>query len=317
MANIVLLNRCNLKCPYCFAQSYTGMEREDIDINSFMSLLDFCACEGKVGLIGGEPFLHKEINTFLDILRNDWRISLVTVFTNGIFMDKSFDLLTHPKFKLLVNLNSPKDISEKSFLRAVENIKSALSFMPKDKLDLGINVYEENQDFGDFLSVVRELRLKRVRISVVIPHDKSEGGISYFKRMKPTLLKLYKSLYELGVCPCYDCNAIPECVFTKEELSFLATLPFENDFEREIFLGKRSVCSPVIDLYPDQTATRCFGMSEPRIPIKDFKNIGDLGNFFFKEIDCRLVNNLSCENCESCYKFKTFSCYGGCLCYKK
>ncbi len=317
MANIALLNRCNLKCPYCFADSYTGMEREDIDTETFCALLDFCACEGKVGLIGGEPFLHKDINTFLQILSEDWRISLVTVFTNGIFIDKSFDLLKNPKFKLLVNLNSSKDIGGKNFSRIFENLKTALSFMPKDRVDLGINVYEQNQNFDDFLSVVSKLGVKRIRVSVVIPHDKSEGGISYFKRMKPTLLGLYKKLKDLGVCPCYDCNAIPECVYTPDELSFLSTLPFENAFERDIFLGKRSVCSPVIDLYPDKTATRCFGIDNLRVPIKDFKNIGDLGNFFFKEIDCRLVNKVSCEECKNCYKFKTFSCFGGCLCYKK
>ena len=157
MANIALLNRCNLKCPYCFADNYTGKEKEDIDIDTFRSLLDFCADEGRVGLIGGEPFLHKDINTFLEILAMDFRFSLVTIFTNGIFIDKSFELLKNPKFKLLINLNSSKDIGEKSFSRALENVKTALSFMPRDRVDLGINVYKENQDFDDFLSAVSVL----------------------------------------------------------------------------------------------------------------------------------------------------------------
>lgn len=317
MANIALLNRCNLKCPYCFADSYTGSQSEDITIDAFNALLDFCACEGRVGLIGGEPFLHKDISKLLEILIQDWRISLVTIFTNGIFIDKAMAPLSHPKMKLLVNVNSASDIGEGAFDKMRKNLREVTSFMSRDRLDLGINVYKENQDFEDFLSVVSELGVHRVRVSVVIPHDKSEGGIAYFKRMKPTLLGLYRRLKELGVCPCYDCNAIPECVFEPDELAFLATLPFENALERDIFLGRRSVCSPVIDLYPDLTATRCFGMDSLRAPISEFKTLGDLSNYFFKEIDCRVVNTPSSKDCESCYKFKTFGCYGGCLCYKK
>ena len=317
MANIALLNRCNLKCPYCFADSYTGEASADITIDTFKRLLDFCADEGRIGLIGGEPFLHKEIDKILEILIQDWRISLVTVFTNGIFLDKALPFFANPKLKLLVNVNSSADIGVGAFEKMKQNLKNALSIMSKDRIDLGINVYKENQDFEEFFGIARELGARRVRISVVIPQDKSEGGIPYFKRMKPTLLGLYARLKELDICPCYDCNAIPECIFEKNELDFLATLPFENQFEREIFLGKRSVCSPVIDLYPDLTATRCFGMCEPRVPIGDFKSTRDLGNFFFKEIDCRLVNTPSCEACEDCYKYKTFGCFGGCLCYKK
>lgn len=316
MANIALLNRCNLKCPYCFAQSYTGTQSEDITKQGFLKLLDFCAGDTKIGLIGGEPFLHKDINEFLEILKYDYRFSLVTVFTNGVFIDKSLPILSSPKFKLLINLNSSEDIGKGAFSRVKENIKSALSYMSRGQIDLGINVYKENQNFDDFLDIVSELGFKRIRVSVVIPQDRSEGGISYFKRMKPTLLGLYRRLFDLGVCPCYDCNAIPECVFDDGEKAFLSTLPFANEFERQIFLGKRSVCSPVIDLYPDMTATRCFGMDKLRVPIRDFANLNDLSSFFFKEIDCRVVNNPSCGECKDCYKFKTFSCYGGCLCYK-
>ena len=40
MANIALLNRCNLRCPYCFADSYVGSEGDDITIDTFIELLD-------------------------------------------------------------------------------------------------------------------------------------------------------------------------------------------------------------------------------------------------------------------------------------
>ena len=188
----------------------------------------------------------------------------------------------------------------------------------KYNVTLGINVYKENQDFTDFLYLIKKYKFDKIRVSVVIPTKKSEGGIDYFYKMKPTLFNLYKQLKELEVCPCYDCNAIPECVYTEEEKSFLKTLPFANDYERAIFMGERSVCSPVIDLYPDMSATRCFGCYDNlRVKIDDFKNITDLRNHFFMEIDSRLVHNYSRPECKDCYKYKTFACFGGCLCYKE
>lgn len=318
MANIALLNRCNLMCPYCFADSYTGKENEDITLDTFLSLLDFVSSEGNVGIIGGEPLLHNQINEFLDILSKDYRFYRVTIFTNGIFLDKVLTNLSNDKMELLINVNSSSDIGKSNFERMVKNIYNAIEIMGKDRVGLGINVYKEEQDFSELLSLAKELKCEKIRVSLVIPHNKHGGSIKYFKKMKKTLLSLYKNLLQLDISPCYDCNAVPKCVFDDEEMELLESLPFENQLEREIFLGNRSVCSPIVDLYPDKTATRCFGMYDSlRVNYEDFESLNDLKNYFFKEIDCRLVNVKSCDTCANCYKFKTFSCYGGCLCYKE
>jgi len=317
VANIALLNRCNLRCPYCFANNYTADERQDIDIAKFGELLDFCAPEREVGIIGGEPLLHPNFDTLAEILAYDMRFMRVTVFTNGIFINKHLDALLNRKFHLLINVNSKADTSSAAFESVDNNIDMLITAGMKENITLGINVYQKNQDFSDFLYLVKKYGFKKIRVSVVIPHDKSQGGISYFKSMKKTLFSLYESLKELDCCPCYDCNAIPECVYSAREKAFLRTLPFANEYERAIFMGERSVCSPVIDLYPDGTATRCFGCYDmDRVNISEFKSINDLKNYFFMKIDSRLVHKLSRQECEKCYKYKTFACFGGCLCYK-
>ena len=316
MANIALLNRCNLRCPYCFADNYIDDEKNDITRDVFERLLDFAAPDGEVGIIGGEPLLHKDFGAILKSALEDFRFRKITVFTNGVFADKYIDLLSCDRVLTLVNVNSQRDIGEKSFLRVYENVGALLK--SGADVDVGINVYEPNQDFSDVLKIVQDYGFKKIRLSVVIPKDKSMGGIPYFMKMKPTLFKLYRELKAMGVCPCYDCNAIPECVYTEEERAFLSSLPFASDFERQIFMGQRSVCSPVIDLYPDETATRCFGCyGMGRVKISDFDNIYDLKNYFFKEIDARLVHPYAWEKCRECYKYKTFACFGGCLCYKE
>lgn len=316
MANIALLNRCNLKCPYCFANDYTSDKGQDIDMTTFMEMLDFVAPDREVGIIGGEPLLHENIDTFLEILENDYRFGRVTLFTNGIYVDKHLDSLLKRKLIILINVNSREQIG-KLFDRVDSGIELLVNKGMRENITLGINVYEENQSFNDFLYLVKKYGFRKIRVSVVIPQKKVDSGINYFYKMKSTLLSLYRELKELGACPCYDCNAIPECVYTEEEKAFIQTLPFANDYERAIFMGERSVCSPVIDIYPDRSATRCFGCYDYKVKIDDFKSISDLRNHFFMEIDSRLVHNYSRKECGDCYKHKTFGCFGGCLCYKK
>ncbi len=316
MANIILTSRCNLSCEYCFAHELTESDARDIKMNDFMEILDFAGADGEIGLIGGEPLLHKQINDFLSILNGRYDVSRVLLFTNGIFLDKLDLRLLLPKTSVLVNVNSKDAIGKVAYEKMKNGIASLFACLPKSRVTLGVNIYRQNQNFDDLVSLIREFGVKRVRVSVVIPKDKSEGAFNYFSRMKKTLLSLAKTLGKLGVCPAYDCNAIPECVYTEKEKELLRSLPYENDFEKRIFMGEASVCAPIVDIYPDKSAARCFGMSEYKVKIDDFKNINDLKNHFFMALDTRLVHKSSKDECKDCYKNKVFGCFGGCLCYK-
>lgn len=318
MANIVLLGRCNLKCPYCFADGFTSSQSKDFDISNLKKTLDFIAPDAEVGLIGGEPLIYKNIDTVLDELYFDPRFFRVTLFTNGVFIDKHLESLVNPKLSILVNVNSSEDIGKDNLLKIDKNLQLLIEHGMKNNITLGINVYKENQFFDEFVDLNVKYGFKRVRLSVSIPNDKSEGAIAYFKRMKPTLFKLYEALKENGIAPCPDCNIIPECVYTDEEKAFIDTLPCFSEREKALLLGKASVCSPIIDIYPDLSATRCFGCYDDiKVSINDFKNINDLKNYFFMWIDSKRVHTPCREDCKDCYKFNTFSCYGACLCYKK
>ncbi|MBQ3040490.1 MAG: radical SAM protein [Clostridia bacterium] len=317
MANIALTNRCNLSCEYCFAHEYTSSKKNDISKESFMRALDFAKKDGEIGLIGGEPLLHKNINEFLSVLISEGEIRRVTLFTNGIYLDKIKKENIHPKIIFLINVNEANDIGEKQFDKMRENIRELLFYTDEERVTLGVNIYKENQNFSDILSLLREFSLKKVRLSVVIPKDKSEGAFNYFNRMKKTLLTFCAELKDMGISPCYDCNAIPECVYTENEKAFLSSLSYLNEHEKRVFTGKASVCAPIVDIYPDLTASRCFGMSDYKVKIEDFENISDLKNHFFYEIDTKLVHEPSKDECKGCYKQATFGCFGGCLCYKE
>ena len=77
MANIILTSRCNLSCEYCFAHELTESDTRDIKMDDFLEILDFAGADGEIGLIGGEPLLHKQINDFISILNGiQFRIRL-------------------------------------------------------------------------------------------------------------------------------------------------------------------------------------------------------------------------------------------------
>ena len=105
MANIMITDVCNLHCPYCFANEFVNHARNDIEVDNFKKALEFILTNPteRVGLIGGEPTTHPNFKELLKILVEDKRVTNVVLFTNGVFMEPYIEILTNPKFHILVN----------------------------------------------------------------------------------------------------------------------------------------------------------------------------------------------------------------------
>ena len=70
MPNIAILNYCNLKCPYCFADDMIHEKSKAITIDDLRKILEWVARtpENHVGLIGGEPTLHRDFFKIIELL---------------------------------------------------------------------------------------------------------------------------------------------------------------------------------------------------------------------------------------------------------
>ena len=103
MANIFLTRKCNLKCPYCFADEFVNKANEEISIENFKKAYNFIKTEKgeRLGLIGGEPTLHPHFDDFLDIILEDKDIERCIVYTNGLELDKHINKITNPKLHFL------------------------------------------------------------------------------------------------------------------------------------------------------------------------------------------------------------------------
>ena len=156
MANIVLTDVCNLKCPYCFAGEFVNHSKNEILMEYFLCAKEFIL-SGKnhaIGLIGGEPLLHSHFREILQNLIMDERVNEVIVYTNGIHCDKYINEFGNEKFRFLINCNAPSDIGEQQFGRLQENLELMIRerYM-KNRITLGINMYKADFEYEYILEL--------------------------------------------------------------------------------------------------------------------------------------------------------------------
>lgn len=322
MANIMLTYRCNLKCPYCFANEFVNHSKYDITMENFQTALEFLKTSDNthIGLIGGEPTLHENFRQILQILADDEGVSSVTIYTNGIQMDVCLDFLKNKKFNLLINCNSPRDIGEQQFERLQDNLDSIFQVEEAWKrVNLGINLYQNDLDYSYIIELLKRCNLHRVRMSVTVPNmdeDKKADSLEYLKSRKDSILKFITDCAEQDIAPYYDCNIIPKCIWTEEQMLTLKAIIEKFRLKHTNLLGDHSFCRPVIDVLPNLNAVRCFGTSDfTKAAIRDFRCLADLQNYYVNLVDCHMTSCMHNDECRNCYERKVLLCTAGCMAF--
>ena len=337
MANIMLTDICNLRCPYCFANEFVNKSANEISIENFKRALDFIATEpnAKLGLIGGEPTIHTQFAELLKIVISDPRYKDVVLFTNGVKFEEFANELSHPKFHILLNCNSPKDIGQKAFDKMVANLDLMVNkYYMHDRVTLGINIYKPDFDFDYILELLKKYNFQRVRMSITVPNTSEKRDFNvkdYFSSIKPRFKEFIYAMLSNDIMPTYDCNKMPTCVLTEKEMMEFNELITKRQRDREMrrlpplpmphvssAINTDVVnCAPVVDIRQDLTAVRCFGLSDcTKVKISDFKSLPDLRNYYMNEIDHYAFKFGIDNECENCYRRKTLRCTGACIAFK-
>ena len=322
MPHILLTNRCNLGCSYCFANEFVNKDNCDITVEDYNKAVDFILQSGVgfIGLIGGEPLLHPDFGLFVDTLKKNPQIQKITIFTNGLLINDYIDKIIDPQVHLLINCNT------KEILKTKENYKKLISNIElihketknKDNIHLGINIYSAALDYDWVFKLLKKYKKRELRISISVPNyicsnipDFETEIIQY----KPFLFKLYKKLSQIGVLPLIDCNVIPNCMYTDSEKKMIEKLfkKFPNSFHKERILGQNVQCLPTVDILPNLEAIRCFGLSGlSKVNIQNYENIQEIKKHFIDTIDIPLSKIQNTKYCSTCLQ----SC-NICFCYKK
>ena len=323
MPNIMLTYRCNLHCPYCFANEFVNKDKTDISIKSFLEAVSFITREGEsdVGLIGGEPTLHPGFQVIMELLIANPKVSRIVLYTNGLLMDQYIPQITHPKVRILVNCNSPLITGEKAYAHLQRNLDLMLmQYNMYGRLKLGINLYSDMMDYSYMLELLQRYHLPRVRISLAVPDFSGINSIDviqYFTSHKQFLMRFFRDMDSIHVLPHYDCNHPPYCIWTDEEKEWLEAYVARYPESNGNIASRDAVCVPAIDILPNLQAVRCFGMSDfMKVPISDFRNASDLKRYFLNEIDSNACKISACNECRECYDRKTGHCYAGCIGFK-
>ena len=316
MPNIVVTEMCNLKCEYCFADSM--MKGKHISQEEFLKILSFIRRDGtnSLGLIGGEPLVHPHIDKLLEMAYGEG-IEHVSLFTNGVFLDRiKEEVKKNRNLSILINVNSPEDIGTDNYARMYNNINDFVKDDMKDRLNFGVNIYKENQRFEYVIELLKEFGYNKLRCAIVVPNDDVKLTMQeYFFMLKPTTIHFFQELLDNDIIPRFDCNAMPDCI--------LETIP-EPDKEKmkeKCAIAERNIfsqikkCHPVIDIFSDYTAIRCFGLSRlTKVSLDNFQNVAELKSFFIDKYDSVIDNKII--GCQHCEKYKV-SCYAGCLKFYK
>lgn len=327
MPNIMLTYRCNLSCPYCFANEFVNQTSCDITPENFYKAVDFCAGQPgtHIGLIGGEPTLHPQLKEFIHSLAENPNVADIMVYTNGMRLDRLLPLCQDPTvgpiLKILVNCNSPAVTGQKSFDRLVENLDLAFGkYNARANIKFGVNLYNNDFDYGYIKTLLTRYDQYQVRFSLTVPDFGVCGRtnpVKDFRGRKDFLLRFFHEMDEIGVLPYYDCNKVPNCIWTEEEWAWLCWYRNKYSSLPTNILDDAAKCAPVLDILPDLRAVRCFGMSDvAKENIADFASAEDLKAYFRNRIDAEACRVCSSPECRDCYDRKTGYCYGGCLGYK-
>lgn len=319
MANIAIVNYCNLKCPYCFADDMIHEEVETISLDDYRKILGFISKTPKnhVGIIGGEPTLHPQFEEILketNIYCRELRTS-ATLFTNGIELERYLPFIGQ-NMGLLINCNTPVNQSAESYKKHIDVLdhlyelgwlNPANGGTVPPKANCGCNIFPGCTDYSYMWDIVDKYHLDHIRTSVVSPAACYECWRTdkerYYQMMKPIFLEFCENAVKHHCRLNLDCGRIPMCYFNREETELITSIcdNIEQGF-----------CEPVVDIKPDFKATACFGSYDP-IDIRDFENLLELERYLLLKKSYPRAEANCTGKCSTCKKHKLLQCQGGCL----
>ena len=335
MANIMVNEACNLRCPYCFAEEFVNKAPREMSIENFKTALNFVLRDmtnRQVGIIGGEPLLYTHIDQAMRIALSDPRTEHVMIYTNAVDLDRlAPDIQEAVKFRMLVNCNSPEDMGERAFDKMCENL---LRFQDEHcgdgRFRLSVNIYKPDFDYSYVIPLVQEFGFDIIRMSISVPQKgdlKGKSPLDYFQEMKLVSMRFVCDMIRCGVMTGFDCNFMPPCVLTDEERESMQSAKdvlysglsksYPETFWQRAIISELHNCAPVIDILPDLSAIRCFGLSEQtKLDIRNFSGIEELEKYYVMKVDLPLVGKWTSEKCATCESRQFAECSGGCLLFK-
>ena len=310
MPNLLLTNKCNRACAYCFARDkvFDETPQADLSFDNLIYVADFLERSGdkQLGILGGEPTMHPQFNLYLKYLVS--RGFHLTVFTNGIVEE---GLAAQIRSMLddahAAHVNFTVNINEEKYRSQRENrLQANFLQVMGEKAMLGFNIFEKDFSPEFLVETIKTHNLKRqIRLGIASPITLKKNSFA----STDDYPKVYRTILELAeLCSKEDILLHPDCGFllcgfSDEELGKL--------FKYGVAL--KFYCQTPLDIGPDLHTWRCFPLSNVKSKsLKDFSDINEVRNYFDDVFEWAKGVGVFGE-CADCAHLKNGRCAGGCI----
>ena len=315
MANISIVNYCNLKCPYCFANDMINNDNYTISLEELNKILDFCKKTGEfVGIIGGEPTLHPQFNEILNKFKEYKLFYMnrrVKIFSNGIelepylYSDNFYDY-----FELLININHPDCLTNEQYnktVKTLDKLKEDNAFLKA--AGLSCNFYPLRNDYDYIWDIIKKYDIKELRVSACAPGGQLKKFIGkkeeYYNIVKDIFIKQCELAKKNNIFLTLDCNNVPLCYYTNKELELI----------KSITMQAHRICDdPVVDIMFGKKISACFGAYDLiDHDLFDFNDMNEVRRYLkLNKVYPKIIKN-GTGKCATCKQYELAQCQGGCL----
>lgn len=255
MANLIISDMCNMRCPYCFAEPYMQTAHNFITLEAFEARLDFLDRSGvdETRLIGGEPTLHPHFPALLE--RAHQRGKHIMVFSHGLIPEKalaSLEALSAEECTVLVNMNAtahadgPTDAEMARRERSLERLGS--------RAILGFNIFVPYFEMDHLIPIILKYHNQHgIRLGLAQP---ALGGTNVYLHPKQypivgrKLAAFARRAAPHGIILDFDCGFVP-CMFSASDLDTL----------RQTGAKVYWRCSPILDISIQGEIFPCFSLA--------------------------------------------------------
>jgi len=197
---LAIIDRCNLRCFYCMPEEgIQYMKREELlSYEEMERLVSLMAGMGinKVRITGGEPFLRKDLMSFLKRIRQTEGIEQINITTNGVFTEQYIDDL---KALGITNINLSLDTLDKDkFFKmtrrdSFDTVMSTFHALIREEFTLKINAVAVSDQSEEDLYNLGMLS-RDYPVSVRFIEEMPFNGQS---KTAPSIRWDYKSIYKI------------------------------------------------------------------------------------------------------------------------
>lgn len=241
---IQLTDCCNLRCPYCFADSGSNVISND----NFDIFCKFCVnnCIENIHITGGEPFLHPYAINYIQRLST---IADVVIYSNLTIPHTTEAIFGQTKsIHYLVNINEPTFYTSEQYTNLLHNIKAALK--NDCQITFSKTIFRKPFSFQQLFDLGKQFGIYRLRLS----HSSRNSDYSNAFLSNSDIRELYqfvwdnlKSFSNNGFTKVYfDCPVKP-CVIGEHLYCSLYQAGFISSF-----------CPPKIVVSTDMNIYQCY-----------------------------------------------------------